>query len=96
MDIFEKCRNFTQVEEMKERGLYPYFHALESRQERVVNVDRLARERLAQLGRQDLHVAREHDQFDILFGDDLEHAGQAAFVRGLLSRLDERRPASSG
>lgn len=33
MDIFEKCRNFTQVEEMKERGLYPYFHALESRQD---------------------------------------------------------------
>ena len=33
MDIFEKCRNYTQVEEMKERGLYPYFHALESRQD---------------------------------------------------------------
>ena len=32
-DIFEKCFDFTAVEEIKEKGVYPYFHALESRQD---------------------------------------------------------------
>lgn len=32
-DIFEKCFEFTAVEEIKEKGVYPYFHALESRQD---------------------------------------------------------------
>ena len=32
-DIFEKCYDFTQVEEIKAMGIYPYFHALESRQD---------------------------------------------------------------
>ena len=32
-DIFEKCFEFTAVEEVKEKGVYPYFHALESRQD---------------------------------------------------------------
>ena len=32
-DIFEKCYDFTTVEEIKEKGVYPYFHALESRQD---------------------------------------------------------------
>jgi len=33
MDIFEKARNFTMVKEIQEMGIYPYFHALESRQD---------------------------------------------------------------
>ena len=33
MDIFEKCRKPSMVTEVKARGLSPYFHALESRQD---------------------------------------------------------------
>lgn len=33
MDIFEKCAAFTTAREFRERGIYPYFHALESRQD---------------------------------------------------------------
>ncbi len=33
MDIFEKCYAFKTVSELKESGIYPYFHALESRQD---------------------------------------------------------------
>ena len=33
MDIFEKCRKFTLANEYRELGIYPYFHALESRQD---------------------------------------------------------------
>ena len=33
MDIFNKCENFTAVKEAKEQGIYPYFHALQSRQD---------------------------------------------------------------
>ncbi len=32
-DIFEKCFEFNTVEEVKEKGVYPYFHALQSRQD---------------------------------------------------------------
>ena len=32
-DIFEKCFDFKQADEVKEMGIYPYFHALESRQD---------------------------------------------------------------
>ena len=32
-DIFVKCFEFTTVEEIKAQGVYPYFHALESRQD---------------------------------------------------------------
>ena len=32
MDIFDKCKTFTEVKEAKESGLYPYFHSLESKQ----------------------------------------------------------------
>ena len=32
-DIFEKCFEFKQADEIKERGIYPYFHELESRQD---------------------------------------------------------------
>lgn len=33
MDLFEKCENYTMVRDVKKLGLYPYFHALESRQD---------------------------------------------------------------
>lgn len=33
MDIFEKCRKRGMVREVREKGVYPYFHALESRQD---------------------------------------------------------------
>ena len=33
MDIFEKCRKRGMVHEVREKGVYPYFHALESRQD---------------------------------------------------------------
>ena len=32
VDIFDKCRNFTLANEYRAQGIYPYFHALESRQ----------------------------------------------------------------
>ena len=35
MDIFEKCEKRSRVDEAKELGIYPYFHALESRQDTV-------------------------------------------------------------
>lgn len=33
MDIFLKCEKFTTVSDIKKLGVYPYFHALESRQD---------------------------------------------------------------
>lgn len=33
MDIFEKCERYTVVEDIREKGLYPYFHELQSRQD---------------------------------------------------------------
>ncbi len=33
MDLFKKCTDFITVEEYKGLGLYPYFHALESKQD---------------------------------------------------------------
>ncbi len=33
MDIFTKCENFTLAKTYREAGIYPYFHALESRQD---------------------------------------------------------------
>lgn len=36
MDLFEKCEKFTLANEYKEMGIYPYFHALESRQDTEV------------------------------------------------------------
>lgn len=33
MDIFEKCRKRSLAHEVRERGVYPYFHPLESRQD---------------------------------------------------------------
>ena len=39
MDIFTKCREFTRPDEIKKTGNYPYFHALESRQDKVVMME---------------------------------------------------------
>ena len=39
MDIFSKCSTFTLARECRERGVYPYFHALGSRQDTVVTMD---------------------------------------------------------
>lgn len=33
MDLFKKCQDFTLVKEIQSMGIYPYFHALESRQD---------------------------------------------------------------
>lgn len=33
MGLFQKCREYTIVNETKEKGIYPYFHELESRQD---------------------------------------------------------------
>ena len=33
MDLFEKCEKYKIVEEYREKGIYPYFHALETRQD---------------------------------------------------------------
>ena len=36
MDIFEKCYNFTKVEELRALDLFPYFRELQSRQDTEV------------------------------------------------------------
>ena len=55
-------------------GLPVRVRALEARQERVVDVDDAALERGAQLGGEDLHVAGEHDEFDVVLLDRAQHA----------------------
>jgi len=32
MDLFQKCREYTRVQQAKEAGLYPFFHSLQSGQ----------------------------------------------------------------
>lgn len=39
MDLFEKCSLFKEVEQVKEMGLYPYFHSLETKQDIVVSME---------------------------------------------------------
>lgn len=39
MDIFEKCNQFTTADEAREKGIYPYFHALESKVDTEVVID---------------------------------------------------------
>ena len=39
MDIFEKCQMRSRADEARELGIYPYFHALESRQDTVVQME---------------------------------------------------------
>ena len=36
MDLFDKCKDFTIVDELVKQGIYPYFHALETRQDTEV------------------------------------------------------------
>ena len=36
VDLFEKCYGPSLQQEIKEKGIYPYFHALESRQDTEV------------------------------------------------------------
>ncbi|MEG2003648.1 MAG: aminotransferase class I/II-fold pyridoxal phosphate-dependent enzyme, partial [Clostridia bacterium] len=36
MDLFEKCYQRSLVDEAKEKNIYPYFHALQSRQDTEV------------------------------------------------------------
>ncbi len=36
MDIFNKCYNYTKADEVRELGIYPYFHSLQSKQDTVV------------------------------------------------------------
>ncbi|MFA5235443.1 MAG: aminotransferase class I/II-fold pyridoxal phosphate-dependent enzyme [Bacilli bacterium] len=39
MDIFKKCQEFVTVNEIKKMGIYPYFHALETRQDIEVQME---------------------------------------------------------
>ena len=39
MDIFEKCYAPSLAGELKEKGVYPYFHALQSRQDVEVTME---------------------------------------------------------
>ncbi len=39
MDLFKKCEDYKTVEESKALGIYPYFHALESKQDIVVHME---------------------------------------------------------
>lgn len=39
MDLFEKCSAYTTANDIREKGVYPYFHALESRQDVVVTME---------------------------------------------------------
>ena len=39
MDIFEKCGAYTTARDLRAQGIYPYFHALESRQDTVVMME---------------------------------------------------------
>ena len=39
MDIFEKCFNYDEPQQLMAAGLYPYFHALESAQDVVVTME---------------------------------------------------------
>lgn len=39
MDLFEKCERFTAAREAIEAGVYPYFHALSTRQDNVVSIE---------------------------------------------------------
>ena len=32
MDLFDKCYQFTAADEVREKGIYPYFHELQSKQ----------------------------------------------------------------
>lgn len=39
MDLFKKCGEYTIAQDAKEKGIYPYFHTLESKQDIVVEME---------------------------------------------------------
>ncbi|MDX1359015.1 MAG: 8-amino-7-oxononanoate synthase, partial [Clostridia bacterium] len=39
LDIFKRCYDFTAADEAIEKGLYPYFHALETKQDTQVVIE---------------------------------------------------------
>lgn len=39
VDLFEKCERFTMAEEVRQMGLYPYFHQITSKQHCEVNME---------------------------------------------------------
>lgn len=39
MDLFKKCYDFTSVKDAKKEGIYPYFHALDTKQDIVVQME---------------------------------------------------------
>ena len=39
MDLFKKCYDFTTVKDAKKAGIYPYFHALDTKQDIVVQME---------------------------------------------------------
>ena len=39
MDLFQKCKDYHLVDDVKEAGIYPYFHVLESKQDTIVNME---------------------------------------------------------
>jgi 8-amino-7-oxononanoate synthase len=39
MDLFKKCYDYIDVDQIKELGIYPYFHALETRQDIEVKME---------------------------------------------------------
>lgn len=39
MDLFQKCKDYHIVDDIKEAGIYPYFHTLESKQDTIVNME---------------------------------------------------------
>src|SRR5258708_722188 len=56
---------------------------LETRQKRVVNIDRPTSKTIAQLRRKNLHIPREHNKIRLMLVDHLEHA---RFLRSLRIR----------
>src|SRR5574344_1004602 len=36
MDLFDKCKNYTLPDELIKKGIYPYFHALQTKQDTEV------------------------------------------------------------
>ena len=80
--------------------LVVWLGALEAGKEAVVDVDRPAGQRIAQRRREDLHVARQHDQVDPFALDQVDDAvlllfavfgGDRQVVEGDAVRLGERR-----
>ena len=73
--------------------------ALEAGQERVVDVDRLAGQRLAQLGGEDLHVAGQHHQLDVVLRDHVEDVllhRRPWSRREVIGCVLERHPVETG